>query len=88
MSHRGTHRQVSGDSPIHAKTDVTLGAPPSGFATDVQPIAFDVKKSNLEVSFIETIGGGSQFGDFRGAALIEGRWVDWNGKTVDSPLPI
>jgi hypothetical protein len=77
--------KVSGEEGLNPGTPIAFGEAPSGFRVDVAPSDVDWKQSSIQVSFIDTVGGGSAAGTFSGASLVEGKWLDWNGRLVDSP---
>ncbi len=92
----GPHAQSISDAPIvwkvqshrrelKARTAVTLGSVPVGFTTLVPFSEFDIRKSRIEVTFADSTHGTGQTGQFQGSSLVEGKWVNWSGNTVDHP---
>ncbi len=68
---------------------VDYGVDPPGFTTKLGPEQFDISRSVIAVGFNRVSKTGEDESDrvgvFNGRQLVEGKWLNWNGKLVSSP---
>jgi len=78
--------EAYGPKPVKKGVPVEYGLAPAGFTSSVGPTAFSPTKSLISVTFTsqDTQAGPGPGAVFDGRKLVEGHWLNWDDRIVDS----
>jgi hypothetical protein len=80
--------EAEGNPPIPKGDVVKFGVPPTGFVATQGPTEFPIAGSHIDVLFEDTHGsnpGSASQAVFDGGKLVNGKWLNWNGRVVSTP---